>query len=279
MIINFDNIGGGGGGGQYVLPAATASRLGGIKVGSGLTITNDGVLSTSGGTAPAGGKTPIVIEEHYDDPTWTAIYNGIAASAVSMGVEEFAKNYDIYIEKLDDQENPYSVQQAVGYAIQDGDDGGVATNWLTFYTFENGGYTYWLLSTGSRGLGSITAFYPDNLAHPKSAWINIDASGDVIDYNIEQVDGGLAQYNDNGTDYAFSMYLICTPGDAERYRGNLQNFRKNYNNVNGNFFFRFVIDIDGTEYEAEYYWDSQNQQIVKIVFQTYKAYLQSVLNS
>lgn len=48
MIINFDNIGGGGGG-SYVLPVATASRLGGVKIGSGLTITNDGVLSSEGG--------------------------------------------------------------------------------------------------------------------------------------------------------------------------------------------------------------------------------------
>ena len=48
MIINFDNLGGGGGGG-YVLPVATDSRLGGVKVGSGLTITNEGVLSSNGG--------------------------------------------------------------------------------------------------------------------------------------------------------------------------------------------------------------------------------------
>lgn len=49
MIINFSNLGGGGGGG-YVLPVATDSRLGGIKVGSGLTITNEGVLSAEGGS-------------------------------------------------------------------------------------------------------------------------------------------------------------------------------------------------------------------------------------
>ncbi len=35
------------GGGSYTLPAATADKLGGIKVGSGLTIT-DGVLSATG---------------------------------------------------------------------------------------------------------------------------------------------------------------------------------------------------------------------------------------
>lgn len=48
MIISFSNLGGGGGG-SYVLPVATASRLGGVKIGSGLTITNDGVLSSEGG--------------------------------------------------------------------------------------------------------------------------------------------------------------------------------------------------------------------------------------
>lgn len=49
MIINFDNIGGGGGGGSYTLPVATDSRLGGVKVGSGLTIDAAGVLSSEGG--------------------------------------------------------------------------------------------------------------------------------------------------------------------------------------------------------------------------------------
>ena len=43
--------GNGGGGGSYTLPVATASRLGGIKVGSGLTIDSGGTLTVSGGTA------------------------------------------------------------------------------------------------------------------------------------------------------------------------------------------------------------------------------------
>lgn len=41
---------GSGGGGSYVLPVASDSTLGGIKVGSGLSIDANGVLSTSGGT-------------------------------------------------------------------------------------------------------------------------------------------------------------------------------------------------------------------------------------
>lgn len=51
MIVN-KYKGNGGGGGGYVLPVATASRLGGIKVGSGLTIDSGGTLSTEGGSEP-----------------------------------------------------------------------------------------------------------------------------------------------------------------------------------------------------------------------------------
>lgn len=45
----FEDSSGGGGGSSYTLPTATESRLGGVKVGSGLAITEDGVLSSSGG--------------------------------------------------------------------------------------------------------------------------------------------------------------------------------------------------------------------------------------
>ena len=37
-------------GGEYTLPAATASTLGGVKVGSGLSVTSDGTLSADGVT-------------------------------------------------------------------------------------------------------------------------------------------------------------------------------------------------------------------------------------
>lgn len=48
MVINFSNIGGGGGG-SYTLPIASDTTLGGVKVGSGLTIdASTGVLSAEG---------------------------------------------------------------------------------------------------------------------------------------------------------------------------------------------------------------------------------------
>ena len=45
--------GGGGGSSGYTLPAATVSTLGGVKVGSGLSITAEGVLSADGITPAA----------------------------------------------------------------------------------------------------------------------------------------------------------------------------------------------------------------------------------
>lgn len=41
---------GGGSGTEYTLPVATASTLGGVKVGSGLSVASDGTLSASGGS-------------------------------------------------------------------------------------------------------------------------------------------------------------------------------------------------------------------------------------
>lgn len=41
------------GGEAYVLPPATASTLGGVKVGSGVSVTGDGTISVQGYTLPA----------------------------------------------------------------------------------------------------------------------------------------------------------------------------------------------------------------------------------
>ena len=45
--------GGSGGGSSYTLPPATASTLGGVKTGSGLSVTAEGVLSADGVTPAA----------------------------------------------------------------------------------------------------------------------------------------------------------------------------------------------------------------------------------
>jgi len=48
MIIDFSNINGGGGGGGYVLPTATDTRLGGVKIGDGIDVDSAGTISVSG---------------------------------------------------------------------------------------------------------------------------------------------------------------------------------------------------------------------------------------
>lgn len=40
----------GGGGGDYVLPVATTTRLGGVKIGNGINVAEDGTISCAGGT-------------------------------------------------------------------------------------------------------------------------------------------------------------------------------------------------------------------------------------
>lgn len=60
MIVNKYATGGSGSGGTYVLPIATANRLGGVKVGDGLSIDpSTGVLSASGSSA--GGDAHILL--------------------------------------------------------------------------------------------------------------------------------------------------------------------------------------------------------------------------
>lgn len=100
--------GGGGGGGSYTLPVASASTLGGIKVGSGLSIdSSTGVLSATGGGGGGGGigsvglsmPTPfsvanspltadgtinVTLKSTYTIPT-TQDWNGVRGSAHSHG--------------------------------------------------------------------------------------------------------------------------------------------------------------------------------------------------
>lgn len=53
--MNFSNdTSGGGGGGSYTLPTATVSRLGGVKIGSGINVAEDGTISASGGGGGGG---------------------------------------------------------------------------------------------------------------------------------------------------------------------------------------------------------------------------------
>ena len=91
--VQFAGIGldtGGGGGGSYVLPTATANRLGGVKVGSGLEVTSDGTLSTSGGGGVAYSTTEHTVGTWLDgsivyERTFTGNISAGSQSSVDTG--------------------------------------------------------------------------------------------------------------------------------------------------------------------------------------------------
>lgn len=70
------------GGSGYTLPPATASVLGGIKVGSGLSVTNDGTLSADGITPAANQADSVAtaVEDLKDD------FNSLLAKLIAAGL-------------------------------------------------------------------------------------------------------------------------------------------------------------------------------------------------
>lgn len=74
--------GGGGGGSGYTLPVATASTLGGIKVGNGLSITAEGVL-TADGITPAAAQAD---SEATTIATLKADFNALLAALRTAGL-------------------------------------------------------------------------------------------------------------------------------------------------------------------------------------------------
>ena len=72
----------GGGGSSYTLPAASASTLGGVKVGSGLSIT-DGVLSADGVT-PAAAQAALESTAELADVI--TAFNGLLAALKTAGI-------------------------------------------------------------------------------------------------------------------------------------------------------------------------------------------------
>lgn len=97
--------GGGGSGGNYTLPTASSSTLGGVKIGSGLTINTSGVLSAdvTASTLTAYAKTTdlsaVAKSGSYNDltnkPTIPAAYTLPAASSSVMGGVKIGNNISV----------------------------------------------------------------------------------------------------------------------------------------------------------------------------------------
>ena len=82
MIINFSNIGSGtGGGDSYTLPVASASVLGGVKIGSGINIDQDGVISAQSGKNDIVLDVAVLDNMSYADREvlWDEVYEKILA--------------------------------------------------------------------------------------------------------------------------------------------------------------------------------------------------------
>jgi len=105
MIININGGNGGGGGGSYTLPIASASVLGGVKVGSGLTIDNTGRLSTEAQSGASEDWAWYSVEEYNElsKNEKRAIYEEIKA-LVESG--ETKIGFYSYTEETDGDDNP-----------------------------------------------------------------------------------------------------------------------------------------------------------------------------
>lgn len=97
--------GGGSGGGSYTLPTASSSTLGGVKIGSGLTINNNGVVSAdvTSSTLTAYAKTTdlsaVATSGNYNDlsnkPTIPAAYTLPNATSSTLGGVKVGSNISV----------------------------------------------------------------------------------------------------------------------------------------------------------------------------------------
>lgn len=117
------SVSGGNGGGNYTLPTASDSTLGGVKVGSGLTINTSGVLSAdvTASTLSAYAKTTdlsaVAKSGSYNDltnkPTIPSAYTLPAASSSVMGGVKVGNNISVTSGTISVTKN--NVTSALGY--------------------------------------------------------------------------------------------------------------------------------------------------------------------
>lgn len=132
-----------GGGGSYTLPIASASELGGIKVGDGLSINSStGVLSASSGMT----LYPLTIKVPLTEPYTKSTYDTTSASAYMDNAEYLSADYNgmmtnirTYCENAEYPFNTVEFETFGGY-------GNIVKNFIPFYVS---------MSVGSTGLGSF----------------------------------------------------------------------------------------------------------------------------
>lgn len=111
MIINFANLGGGGGGG-YVLPVASESTLGGVKIGSGISIDSGGTISAEGGS----GSPTIVNLDALSQSELVELYNTLSGETSASTVNEDYIFLKSFTQVHGDNKVPFKVQYLGLYA-------------------------------------------------------------------------------------------------------------------------------------------------------------------
>lgn len=85
---------GGEGGGSYVLPVASSDTLGGVKIGSGLTIDSGGALSVSGGTGGGIEKVTALPANPEEGDIVQLFVSGKTVQTVAMEMTNSEKSYE-----------------------------------------------------------------------------------------------------------------------------------------------------------------------------------------
>lgn len=102
--MNFSDDSSGGGGGSYTLPTATSSRLGGVKIGSGISVAEDGTISASGGGGGTYAISTTEVKTNFTfmgDDVYCKAYNINVSASLGSGTVMFATG-ETQIKKLID---------------------------------------------------------------------------------------------------------------------------------------------------------------------------------
>lgn len=119
-------------GGSYTLPAATATTLGGIKVGSNLSITSDGTLSATGGSSSGFNPatfTPVTIGNGASGTGDSSIVVGVSATSTGgrstvLGTSAIASSFSVAVGDSANGSGGNSI--AVGYNANSQSPQGIA---------------------------------------------------------------------------------------------------------------------------------------------------------
>lgn len=172
MIINFSNLGGGGGGG-YVLPTATETRLGGVKIGEGVAVDSAGTITVTGAT---NAQQKFIVNSESERDSLTGVSEGDVCTIAPHLEPAYDINYQFY-----------EYVGLYGYdilgALKDSNIGlGSWNHLLKFQVIENPNYD--------------TSYGKDNPSGASMTWYVVDSVQGYLYSGVRCNDQGVWQYLD-----------------------------------------------------------------------------------